>query len=79
MTDREYSTHPAVNFLSNNATFIFEGGIFYFLGNGIEYGGMLFLVFPDVQKHLATIDVYFIVMVYIDDGKDTTISLIKYK
>ena len=57
----------------------FEDGIFYFLGNGIECGGMLFLVFPDVQKHLATIDGYFIVMVYIDDGIDTTISLIKYK
>ena len=57
----------------------FEGGILYFFGDGIERGSVLLLVFPDVQKHLATIDGYFIVMVYIDDGKDTTISLIKYK
>ena len=28
MTDREYPTHPAVNFLPNNATLIYVGGIF---------------------------------------------------
>ena len=62
MTDREYPTHPAVNFLPNNATLILCGWHFYFFSDGVQSGGVLFLVFPDVKEHFSSIDDNLVIM-----------------
>ena len=40
----------------------YAGGILYILGDGVQGGGVLFLVFSNVKEHLSSIDDNLIIM-----------------